>query len=132
AWRPIVANNPDGAMIIAALDVGRIVEHQRTLMYQMIAISVAVATLAAVLCFFLMRRILDPIAGVAKHLSLAGQGQLEPITDLGRYDDELMALCRSFNTMVAATRDREMMMMTLAEQDRAAVLGRLVASIVHE
>jgi len=69
---------------------------------------------------------------VAKHLTLAGQGQLEPIEDARRYDGELQALAQSFNSMVAATRDREMMMLTLAEQDRAAVLGRLVASIVHE
>jgi signal transduction histidine kinase len=132
AWRPVVASDPDGALVVAALDVGRIIEHQRTLMYQMIAICVAVATLAAVLCFFLMRRILDPIERVAKHLALAGQGQLEPIGDVNRYDGELQALAQSFNGMVAATRDREMMMLTLAEQDRAAVLGRLVASIVHE
>jgi signal transduction histidine kinase len=79
-----------------------------------------------------MRRILDPIERVARHLALAGQGELEPIADTSRYDGELQALAQSFNGMVAATRDREMMMMTLAEQDRAAVLGRLVASIVHE
>jgi signal transduction histidine kinase len=85
-----------------------------------------------VLCFFLLRRILVPIERVAKHLTLAGQGQLEPITELNLYDPELLALCQSFNSMVAATRDREMMILTLAEQDRAAVLGRLVASIVHE
>ncbi len=132
AWRPVVATNPDGELVVAALDVGRIVEHQRALMFQMIAISVAVATLAAMLCFFLLRRILDPIERVAKHLTLAGQGQLEPITDLRGYDPELLALCQSFNKMVAATHDREMMILTLAEQDRAAVLGRLVASIVHE
>ena len=132
AWRPVVATDPDGALIVASLDIGRIIQHQRTLMYQMIAICVAVATLAAVLGFFLMRRILDPIERVAKHLTLAGQGQLEPIEDTRRYDGELKELAQSFNTMVAATRDREMMMLTLAEQDRAAVLGRLVASIVHE
>ena len=132
AWRPVVATEPDGALVVASLDLARIIGHQQTLMYQMIAICVAVATLAAILCFFLMRRILDPIERVAKHLTLAGQGQLVSIDDANRYDGELQALARSYNTMVAATRDREMMMLTLAEQDRAAVLGRLVASIVHE
>lgn len=132
AWRPIVESDPDGALVVVALDIARIIQIQTTLMYQMIAICIAVATLAAVLCFFLMRRILDPIERVAKHLTLAGQGQLEPIEDARRYDGELQALAQSFNSMVAATRDREMMMLTLAEQDRAAVLGRLVASIVHE
>ena len=132
AWRPALANDPAAGTLVAALDVGRIVERQQTLMFQMIAICIAVAALAAVFCFFLLRRILDPIERVAKHLALAGQGQLEPITDLRRYDRELLALCQSFNSMVAATRDREMMLLTLAEQDRAAVLGRLVASIVHE
>ena len=132
AWQPVDVTNPNGDILLAALDIGRIIDHQRTLMFQMIAICVAVATLAAVLCFFLLRRILDPIERVARHLALAGQGQLEPITDLRGYDRELLALCQSFNSMVAATRDREMMILTLAEQDRAAVLGRLVASIVHE
>jgi len=132
AWRPVVETEPDGALIVVSLDIARIIEHQRTLMYQMIAICFAVATLAAVLCFFLMRRILDPIERVAKRLALAGQGQLEPIEDVERFDGELRALAQSFNSMVHATRDREMMMLTLAEQDRAAVLGRLVASIVHE
>lgn len=132
AWRPIVATDPDGALVVASLDLGRIIGRQQTLMYQMIAICIAVATLAAILGFFLIRRILDPIERVATHLALAGQGQLEPIDDVDKYDGELRALTQSFNTMVAATRDREMMMLTLAEQDRAAVLGRLVASIVHE
>jgi signal transduction histidine kinase len=132
AWRPVVATNPDGALVVVALDIGRIIDHQRTLMYQMIAICIAVATLAAVLGFFLMRRILDPIERVAKHLTLAGQGQLELLEGAAHYDGELLELARSYNTMVAATRDREMMMLTLAEQDRSAVLGRLVASIVHE
>lgn len=132
AWRPVVESQPDGALVVVSLDIGRIIQYQTTLMYQMIAICIAVATLAAVLCFFLMRRILDPIERVAKHLTLAGQGQLEPIEDANRYDGELQALAQSYNTMVAATRDREMMLLTLAEQDRAAVLGRLVASIVHE
>jgi signal transduction histidine kinase len=132
AWRPVASANPNGPLVVAALDTRKIIEHQRTLMWQMIAICIAVATLAAVLCFFLMRRILDPIQRVAKHLALAGQGQLDPIPDTNRYDAELATLAQSFNGMVAATRDREMMMLTLAEQDRAAVLGRLVASIVHE
>src|SRR6185436_9638661 len=132
AWRPVVESQPDGALVVVSLDIGRIIQYQTTLMYQMIAICIAVATLAAVLCFFLMRRILDPIERVAKHMTLAGQGQLEPIEDANQYDGELRALTQSYNTMVAATRDREMMLLTLAEQDRAAVLGRLVASIVHE
>ncbi len=131
AWRPIDLKHPDGPTVVAALDIGRILQRQRTLMFQMIGICIAVATLAAVLCFFLMRRIMDPIQRVANHMALAGQGQLEPIADIPS-DRELAALALSFNTMVAATRDREMMLLTLAEQDRAAVLGRLVASIVHE
>lgn len=132
AWRPVIASEPDGALLVASLDLGRIIGRQRTLMYQMIAICIAVATLAAVLCFFLMRRILGPIERVATRLKLAGKGQLEPIEDLRRYDGELKDLAQAYNAMVAATRDREMMMLTLAEQDRSAVLGRLVASIVHE
>lgn len=131
-WRPLVNESQQLGTLIAALDVSRLHQGRQSLTFYVMLAGLAVSALAGVVGMWLIRQQLKPISTVSKHLEQVAHGRLIEIPDTEPSNEALSALRRAFNEMIVATREREAMVAQLAEQDRAAVLGRLAATIVHE
>lgn len=131
-WRPLVHEGETIGTLIAALDVAPLYERRRALSGYVMLASLAVSVVTAVFGIWIIRRHLRPVLTVTKHLEAVAAGQLADIAETSSDSETFATLRRAFNQMVAAMRERESMAKRLGEQSRAAVLGRLAATIVHE
>lgn len=125
AWRWVVAAN---------LDVSSFEEGRGLLRWFLLSFDLAFSGICAVIGFFTVRRIQRPVTTVAQHLYEAALGILRPIEEAEIPTDDRQAarMVHAFNTMARATHEREGLLSHLADQERNAVLGRLVATIAHE
>lgn len=131
-WRPLVHEGVTIGTLIAALDVAPLYERRRTLSGYVMLAGLAVSIVTAVAGVWMIRRHLRPILAVTTHLEEVAAGRLTDMAETNRESETFATLRRAFNQMVAAMRERESMAKRLAEQSRAAILGRLAATIVHE
>ncbi|MFB9971233.1 ATP-binding protein [Pseudoroseomonas cervicalis] len=93
--------------------------------------DLVLAALAALLTVLFSRRLMRPFLAVAAALDRAGDGRFEPMPVPAR-DPEAGRLARAFNLMAGRLREREALAARLAGRERAAVLGRLAATLAHE
>lgn len=131
-WRPLVNDGKKIGTLVAALDVAPINAGRLTLTLYVMLASILISVAVALVGMLLIRRQLNSIGAVSKHLELVAQGQFVEIPQSSNASETFATLRNAFNEMVVATREREDMAVRLAEQNRAAVLGRLAATIVHE
>jgi signal transduction histidine kinase len=133
-WRRLTSDGSLLGTVAANLDVGQPVAEQRRLRWLLIAFDLAFSAVCAVFGFFIARRIQWPINTLADHLGRAVAAGPAPIpeADIRRGDRETVQLLHAYNVMAHAAREREAILSRLADQERAAVLGRLVATIAHE
>lgn len=131
-WRPLVADGVVMGTLIAALDVSPLNERGRLLSFYVMLAAMVVSIVVAVAGMWFLRRQLHPVSVVATHLEDVANGRLRSIPEMERPNEILEKLRSAFNQMVAATLERETLARRMAEQSRAAVLGRLAATIVHE
>jgi signal transduction histidine kinase len=131
-WRPLVYEGESIGTLIAALDVAPLYEKRRALSGYVLLAGIAVSVVTAVLGTWIIRRHLRPVMAVTTHLREVAAGHLADIAETSRESETFATLRKAFNQMVAAMRERESMARRLAEQSRAAILGRLAATIVHE
>ncbi len=134
AQRPLVEGDRDGVLIAAHLDISPIVERRQRLELALVAFGVALAVLGGGFSAFAARRSLQPVLVVTDALRRAGSGRLAPIADKAMPPPETEAgrLAVAFNQMAAHLAEREDLAGRLAERERAAVLGRLAATVAHE
>lgn len=137
AWaqRPIL--DPAGAevaIIAAELDLSAQARHRRRVEWAMLGIAAALAALGAALAALASRRALRPLLQVTEALDRAGSGDLAPIAPTAHRmaGTEASRVATAFNAMVARLLERERLQARLAERERAALLGRLVATVAHE
>jgi len=123
-----------GAVIAAKLDFSAAVERRRRLELGLLGLDLLLGGLAALVAALLMRRALSPFVALAGGLDRAGAGDFAPLpaalrpaphTEAGRLAD-------AFDLMAARLTERERLAAQLAEQEQAAVLGRLAATVAHE
>ena len=119
------------ALIAAQLAFPEQAARHRQLIWRMTLLDAAMAAAAALLTMLFLRRIMRPILAVTQALGRAGQGHFAPLSETGR-DAEARQVAASFNSMIARLQEREELAARLAERERAAVLGRLAASLAHE
>jgi signal transduction histidine kinase len=137
AWaqRPILgAAGERVAAVAAKLDLSEQAGHRRRLEWALLGLAGSLAGLGALLAAAAARRALRPVLTVTEALDRAGTGDLAPLpppppaaraTEAGR-------VAVAFNGMVARLAERERLQARLAERERAALLGRLVATVAHE
>jgi signal transduction histidine kinase len=137
AWaqRPILdAEGRQIGIVAAKLDLTEQLGIRRRLEWMLFGIASTLAALGALLAALGSRRALRPLLRVTDALDRAGAGDLVPIplgtippphTEAGR-------IVRSFNAMTERLAERERLQARLAERERAALLGRLVATVAHE
>ncbi|WP_137126576.1 ATP-binding protein [Roseomonas sp. HF4] len=134
AWAQRALPEAGGAVIAAKLDFSAAVERRRRLELGLLGLDLLLGGLAALLAGLLTRRALRPFVALAGGLDRAGAGDFAPLpaalrpaprTEAGR-------LAEAFDLMTARLTERERLAARLAEQEQAAVLGRLAATVAHE
>jgi len=120
--------------LLAEIDVGDIRARHRALRWMVMVIDLALGIVMALLGFVLMRRMLGPVAVLTERLQHLAMGDARPVPaeDLPPVSTEFGQLLRRFNRMVFVVREREKLAGELADQDRAAALGQLAATVAHE
>ncbi len=137
AWaqRPILgAAGRQLGLIAVLLDLSDQVRYRRGLERTLFGTATALAALGAVLAAFASRRALRPLLRVTEALGRAGAGDLAPIppAEIPPARTEAGRVALAFNAMAGRLAERERLQARLAERERAALLGRLVATVAHE
>ena len=89
------------------------------------------AAVCGLLAYFALRRMNRPLDGLLKTLaaSAVGPPKRAPARAVVGADDRVRALYLAYNDLVESVRERERLRDSLAEQEQAAALGRLSATV---
>ncbi len=119
--------------IVTELDVSDLVQERWQASLYLLIGNAAVTLLLAVGGYLAMRRMLQPIATLSRHMSDA-EGAPTPIppSELPRGDTEFAHLFRTYNSMTGAVEAKAEAERRLAERERFVSLGRLSSSLAHE
>lgn len=133
-WRELADGAVVHGTVAANLDTSAFDAERSSLRWLLLVVDLAFAGGCAVLGFFVVRRAQRPMAVVAAHLYEAALGMLRPIpaARIPVSDRQAERMIHAFNAMAHASAEREQLLTHLAEQQRAADLGRLVATVAHE
>lgn len=136
AWvsRELIQENIPVGRIVAEIDITDLLALRREVLIALILLNGALTLVLAAGGYFSIRRMMRPIGLLTAQIESARDGMVEPLPaepDGGR-DSELGRLIRSFNAMAAALKEREALAQRLAEEEKAALLGKLASGMAHE
>lgn len=133
-WRPLADGEATYGTVAANLDISSFDAERSVVRWLLLLFDLAFAAVCALIGFFMVRRIQQPVATVARHLYDAALGMLRPIESQEIPVDDVQSerMVHAFNAMAHATNEREQLLAHMAEQQRQADLGRLTATIAHE
>ncbi len=134
-WLSLPLSDAAGAgWITVQVDLTALRSEQRSLHVAMAGFDLLLSAVCALIGYWLVKRMLSPVVALTGRIEAAPDGLPEPVPGdrLPPPGTEFGRLLRGFNRMVAAAQDRERLAAQLAEQDKAAVLGRLAATVAHE
>ncbi|NYZ14734.1 HAMP domain-containing histidine kinase [Azospirillum sp. RWY-5-1] len=136
AWlaRSLSGTEPVTGWIAVHVDLATLYGEQRSLRAAMAGLDLLLSACGALLGYLLVKRMLRPVVALTGRIEAAQRGlpELVPDRELPPPGTEFGRLLRGFNRMVVAAQEREHLAAQLAEQDKAAVLGRLAATVAHE
>lgn len=120
--------------LMVTLDVSRQLAERDKITLALIGSNTAFTFLLAVIGYLLTRRMTRPMQVLAEHLEQSKDGSFEEITpsDIGNSSTEALALFASYNSMVKGMNERDMLLVSLHEEEKLAGLGRLAAAMAHE
>lgn len=123
-----------GAILAARLDFADAAERRARIGLALLLLDLLLAAVAAGAAALLARRALAPFLTVAEALDRAGAGDRAPIPAAQRPapGTEAGRLAAAFDLMARRIEERERLAARLAEQEQAALLGRLAATVAHE
>lgn len=123
---------PLGQLVIAFDTTGFIAERTRTTGF-LIAGNAVATLIAALLGFWLMRRVLRPVARLTDEMGRSGDA-LTPIPDtaIPRRNPEIAKLYDTYNGLIRAVVERNATARRLADRERFVSLGRLAGTLAHE
>jgi len=123
---------PLGQLIIEFDTADLVTERQRTATF-LIAGNAVVTLIAALLGFWLMRRVLRPVARLTDEMGRS-RDALEPIPDaaIPRRNPEIAQLYDTYNRLIQAVEERNATARRLADRERFVSLGRLAGTLAHE
>jgi signal transduction histidine kinase len=133
-WRRLISSGMNHGTVAANLDTSALYSGRSMVRWSLLAIDLAFSGLCAVAGFFIVRRIQRPVTMVATRLYDAALGVVRPIgpQEIPTNDAQAERMIHAFNAMVHAVAERDQVLEHLAEQQRAADLGRLLATVAHE
>jgi two-component system OmpR family sensor kinase len=136
AWiaRRLDAAEVPAGRVVAALDAAPLLAARSRLAWQVVAMDLLLAGLFALATWAVLQRLGRPLGALVGELSAGARrvpGHL-PEALVAAADPRSAAVLRAYNRMVDGLRERERLAAELAEQEQAAALGRLAATIAHE
>lgn len=136
AWATRVVEGTGGPVgqVVAALDVSPMLSARTRLAWGVVLLDLALAGLAALLTWAVLRHLGRPLRSLVEALSDAARQSPAPLpeTVLAQADLRSAAVLRAYNRMAEGVRERERLAAELADREQAAALGRLAATIAHE
>ena len=139
-WRPLLDprlpdwDEPGALKVVAKLDISDYAAERSRWMWRVALVSVLASVACALLGLVLVRRMQRPLVLLTRHLQESAPKGPLPV-DEGRIpadDPETQRLLRAYNRMVDQAREREALLVGMAEREREAVLGRMAATLAHE
>lgn len=120
--------------VVANLDVSDYVAERKRLWWQVVAFNLALSSICALLGLLLMRRLQRPVNLLTRHIQLGGETGPVPVPEgsIPADDRETARLLHAYNRMARDAREREGLLVQMAEQEREAILGRMAATLAHE
>ncbi|MCM0019466.1 MAG: HAMP domain-containing histidine kinase [Tagaea sp.] len=120
--------------IAALIDVSAYLAERREAQTALIVFNAALTLALAGLGYVFVRRMLAPATLLSDAFAAAADGEPKPISPvrMPAPESEGGKLLRGYNRMVEALAERETLRKRLAEEERAALLGKLASSLAHE
>ncbi len=120
--------------LMVTLDVSGQLAERENVRLTLIGTNTAFTILLAAFGYFLTRRMTRPMQILAEHLDQTKNGAFREITpaEIGSSSKEVLALFASYNSMVKAVNERDMLAASLYEEEKLASMGRLAAAMAHE
>jgi signal transduction histidine kinase len=134
ALKPLRYQGRDIGEISASFDISTQLNERRDVLNTLLLTNGLVAIVLAAIGYWMIRRMLNPLALLTDHLGQDPTGHLKPI-DLPsgtRPDTEFGRLFIRFNAMAEAVNEREALARQLASEERLVSLGRLASGMAHE
>ena len=136
AWaaRQVRGAERQAGRVVAALDVAPMLAARRRLSWIVVLVDLALAALFAAATWLVLHRFGAPLRALVSELSEGARRPPAHLPDavIAAADPRSAAVLRAYNRMADAVRERERLAGELAEQEQAAALGRLAATIAHE
>lgn len=136
AWsaRPVVESGVELGKVLLEIDISEEWRERLRLGLLLVAANAGLALALAAAGWWSVRRMLRPVELLTRQL---GRGTTEAPTEVapstfGRSSPEFTALFETYNAMVRAAGQREVLTARLAEEERLATLGTLAGSMAHE
>ncbi len=133
-WRELEDGGQRYGIIAANLDVSSLEGGRGLLRLLLLLFDLAFSFVCAVIGYFMILHIQRPVTTIAQRLYEAASSSPKPIAEaeMPQSDQEALRIFHAFNAMAYAAHEREKLLTHIAEQEREAVLGRIVATLAHE
>lgn len=134
ARRPLIYQDRRIGEIYVDYDISHLLRERGEVLRTLIATNAVIALLLASFGYWIIRRMLDPLGTLSRHLDLSVSGPVQPIPHLqiAASTREFRRLFVRFNAMADAVNEREAIAKELANEERLASLGRLASGMAHE
>jgi signal transduction histidine kinase len=136
AWlaRTLRTNGIPTGRLFAELDIADSLRVRRVILLTLVLVNGGLTLAFALGGYFVLKRMLQPLAVLTRHVEQIAEGRVEPIpADYGsRVASEFAQLFDRFNAMAWAVSERQTLAAHLAEQEKCAMLGRLASGMAHE
>lgn len=132
--RDLVYQDRSIGIIYSSLDISHLVAERRSVLRTLIGTNSVLAVIFAALGYFAVNRMVQPIRVLSDHLEEGLHGVARPIADneFPRGSSPFNRLFLSYNALVAAEKERELLSIRLAGEEKVASLGRLASGMAHE
>lgn len=120
--------------ILVDYDIQHLVAERGEVLRTLLVTNALLTIGLAALAYWIIRRMLSPLALLTRHISQTVVGPLQPIAlnGTGDPDNEFARLFRRYNSLIEALAEREELARQLANEERLASLGRLASGMAHE
>ncbi len=133
-WRELNYGGQHYGTIAAYLDVSSLESGRGLLRLMLFLFDLAFSFMCAIIGYYMVQHIQRPVTTIAQRLYQAASSSPQPIpeAEMPESDPEASQMFHAFNAMAYAAHERENLLTHIAEQEREAVLGRIVATLAHE
>lgn len=131
---PIALEDRRVGALAVAFDISPFLAERREVLMTLIAVNAGLTLMFAGLGYVVVRRMVAPAAAFVAGIERSTGGALDPVPEreIAQSPPEFRELYARYNAVVATARDRERLAGQLAREEKAAVIGRLAASMAHE